>query len=140
MSEHTGDIEGEIKALEAALDLLGESEDVARCPTCGCSKPKAAEGQERARLSGRIASLRAKRAYDAGETQQGISLDELANKFLTNERQFEKAWANDEMIAIREALDKSDEQTEQFTVLRGRPKKRGRNLSLAPDPDGAEDN
>jgi hypothetical protein len=128
-------IEAEIRKLEAALDLMGQAEDAARCPTCCCSKPKAREGQERARISGRIASLRAKQAYADGKIARGIQLDELANKYLTNERQMMKAWANDEMIAIRELLDKATEQTDRFRVLRGRPKKKRPPLTLAPQPD-----
>jgi hypothetical protein len=134
-----GDIDAEIQALEATRDRIGEAEDVARCPACACARPKAREGVEIARISGRIANLRAKQAYDAGDTQGGIALDKLANDFLTNEHRFHKSWASDEMIAVREALDKADAKTDQFRNLRGRPKKRGRNLALAPDPEDPGD-
>ena len=141
MSDDSEAIAGSIKELrelaelEHVLDLLGQADDAARCPHCGTSRVKAREGQERARVQSRMAALRAKMSYASGDTVLGIQLDELSNKFLTNERQFEKAWANDEVIAIREALDKADELTDAFKVLRGRPKQKGRNLSLAPEPD-----
>lgn len=124
-----------LSGLEAALETLAHADQVARCPTCGCCNPTAQAGQEMARIQGQMARLRAKIAYANGETAQGVTLDRLAKDYLETERKAQSNWAVDEVMRLRQASDKRDQQVDQFNVLRGRPKKKVTNIALVPEQD-----
>jgi hypothetical protein len=112
--------DAKVLALQLEIEKLHTAADLDRCECCGRAPDKAADGRSLARLQGRLAYMRSERCASALDADGARAFAELSNKFLTNERQFARSWANDKIFELEELALAQADDVEEFEDLRGK--------------------